>query len=122
MNSRDLSLTNLYNMPKDMLVKLISTIQEEKEKEIQSRLKLFHVKCNEPLGYESFSDFVCVAENEEVARNIYPNGCQENWESGAYGRAWINKTEIDKLVVKEIGIASNNMKSGDVICASFLVG
>ena len=114
---------DLYDMPKDMLVKLISTIQEEKEKEIQSRLKLFRVTHPNYSTHIGVVSFICVASNKEEARNIHPGGDNRFWDTGyldnTFGRRgysrWINKEQIHSLEVSEIGIAHPEFPAGKII-------
>lgn len=52
-------------------------------------------------GYESF---IVAANNEEEARNTFPNGDNSDWaEKSYYSRYWIPKSHVDKLVVTCVG-------------------
>ena len=115
------SLSELYNLSKDVLVQLVSTIQKETEETFYKRPKLFHVTLPSGmfLGYDSYSEFVCVAFTKEEARKIHPDETDEEWK---YRGSWIAEDEIDKLVVEEIGIAYDNVKPGTVVVSSFHAG
>ena len=82
-------------------------------------------------GYDSFSDFVCVAKSEEDARSTHPYNnprnsewcavAQKEWESGVDKDSWIAFSKRDKLKVVLLGKADKNLKRG-VVCASFHAG
>jgi len=66
--------------------------------------KLYRVDWNSDsilFGYESF---IVAANNEEEARNTFPNGDNYDWdEKSYYCRYWIPKAHVDKLIVTYIG-------------------
>ena len=82
---------------------------------------IFHVRLPSSiqLGYDSYSEFVCIASSEKEARETYPGGFDE-WPEQLFGE-WIEKDQIDKLVVTCIGVAHQHLKAG-VICASYHAG
>jgi hypothetical protein len=87
-------------------------------------MRLYHVERTDEIDYDEFSDFVCVAENDEEARNIHPREDKKVWgEDYDYWNngSWINKEDINSLKVKEIGLAKPEL-TRSVICASFHAG
>jgi len=92
-------------------------------------LKLFHVE-GTATGYDTYSDFVCAAEDIEEARRIHPSSWREvAWSDEHHG--WLEGSDplfdsswdlsIETVTVTEIGVASENVKVG-IICSSFHAG
>lgn len=74
---------------------------------------IYHVQLPESiqLGYDSYSEFVCIAATEKEARETYP-GWENKWPSKLFGE-WIEKDQI--------GVAHPTQKAG-VVCASYHAG
>jgi hypothetical protein len=86
-------------------------------------LNIYHVSCGEDLGYDSYSEFVCIAETEDDARMTHPTGgivySKEKcgWSSN-YGE-WTNN--IQGLIIEKLGEAKNG-ESPRVVVASYHAG
>ena len=106
------------------------TTELQKAKEL---MKLFLISQNVNTAYDTYSDAVVCAENEEEAKKIHPNGdydYKEHSRPNPYARegefekadedygTWSKKEYVQ---VKYIGEADITMKKG-VICASFHAG
>lgn len=81
-------------------------------------LYLYHVSQSENKGYDTYSDFVCVASSEDEARNTYPNDWTDldyAWQSGYWASSPSN------VSVKLIGVANPDIEPG-IICSSFHAG
>lgn len=93
--------------------------------------------CTEYLGYDSYSEFVCTAENKEKARTTYPSGdgyiyCYdtkswlnpdgskliEEWAADMDIREWT--ADLDEITVKKVGTAKSDKP--EVIVASYHAG
>jgi hypothetical protein len=87
-----------------MCENFVNSFVEKVTEKMKNPLKLYHVELPNDiqLGYDSYSDFITTAYSEEEARKTSP---------GSYG--WTK--EIDKLIVTEIGTASENVKSGVIM-------
>jgi hypothetical protein len=90
-------------------------------------LNFYHVKLplDISLGYDSYSEFVVVAESAEEARSIHPSGSGlSGWMHS--GGDWIDFEERSKLIVTHIGVTITGgpamFHSGQVIVASFHAG
>jgi len=66
--------------------------------------------------WDTYDSFVCVANNEDEARNTLPS-VYEEWGEECY--CWCSSP--DKVTVTLVGAASRDQKAG-VICASFNAG
>lgn len=88
-----------------MCNRFIDKLAENIIEKMENSLKIYHVVLpNEiDLGYDSCSDFITAAYSEEEARKTRPE-C-----------AWIDNDKIDKLLVFQIGNASENIKPGIII-------
>lgn len=92
-------------------------------------------------GYDTYSDCVVVAENEDEARRIHPSSyvveiINGKWH-GRYdcpdkpdkhnkpyesrGSDWVQFEDIDKITVEEIGEAKKGINKR-IICTSFHAG
>lgn len=80
-------------------------------------MKLYKISQNINKDYDTYSDAVVCAKNEEEARLIHPSG--ENWD-GIENR-WSDWTDAENVKVEYIGEASEVLLKG-VICASFHAG
>lgn len=84
-------------------------------------MKLYHISQTENKGYDTYSDLVVAANNEEEARLIHPSSCNKDpWNIGlfSYGE-WATKPENVK--VEYLGEAKEGTKAG-IICSSFHAG
>lgn len=82
--------------------------------------------------YETYDSCIVIAENEEEAIKIHPNG-RQNWDARGrklensyfvYGNFDINDwVEIEDIKVELIGIADKSLNTDiEVVCASFNAG
>lgn len=95
-------------------------------------LYLFSISQTEARGYDTYSDAVVAAPDEETARRIHPRsgevfdsnadprdqGAWRDW-GYSYGGCWARHP--DSVKAKRIGTADPSVKQG-VICASFHAG
>jgi hypothetical protein len=85
-------------------------------------------------GYDTYSDFVCIAENEQAARETHPSEYVTHNKDGKWygtysrggeyeqdGSDWVSFDEIGRLEVTLIGVANADQNKG-VVCASFHAG
>lgn len=108
------STSELYNLSKDALVQLVSTIQKETEETFNKKPKLFHVSLPDDMkNGGTYVDFVCAAFTENEARLVHPSALE--WISNS----WIKKDEIHKLIVFEIGIANGSIPLNAVIVYNY---
>ena len=98
-------------------------------------MNIYKVEQNWRNGYDTYSDFVCIAENEQSARETHPSkhithSRDGNW----YGTdskgeefleedddCWVRFKDIVRLKVTLIGVANADQEKG-VVCASFHAG
>ena len=94
-------------------------------------MNLYHVSQDKNSDYDTYSDFVCAAETEELARLTCPNRYYK-WHDDAY---WVQYssgkesrsdyctswTEPKNVKVKLIGKALKGTEAG-IICSSFHAG
>jgi len=95
--------------------------------------KLYLLTQSENQGYDTYSDCVVCANNEDGARTIHPS----SYYTFHDGKLWFKYADMterednsgydewarpDKVEVKLIGTAKPNIKAGTVICASFHAG
>jgi hypothetical protein len=75
------------------------------------------------LGWDSYDSFVCVAEDEDEARNLHPIGCgiREKETEHRYSD-WVKTSQVHLLKVEYIGEAKEEYKEATIICASFNAG
>lgn len=101
-----------------MCDRFVDSFTKNVVEKMKNPLKLYHVALPGEmlLGYDSYSEFVVAAYSEEEARNTHPGG---EWFS--YEGDWIAKDKVEKLLVKEIGNASETVEPG-VIVSSFHEG
>jgi hypothetical protein len=80
-------------------------------------MNIYHLSQSRVSGYDTYSDCVVVSECEETARNILPS------ETASvrfdFGGDWCEPQFVE---VEYIGIASDDLEEGTVICASFHAG
>lgn len=80
-------------------------------------MNLYRLSQDDETGYDTYSDCVVAAVDEEAARHIRPDGGTE-WAS-MFGGTWARYPNLVK--VELIGTAVEGTVSG-VICASFHAG
>jgi hypothetical protein len=86
--------------------------------EKENSVNIYLVSQTQNCGYDTYSDFVVCAKNEEEARNANPiNGKQIDWSKPQY--EWCSGPE--HVTADLIGKAAKGIKAG-VICASFNAG
>ena len=89
-------------------------------------LKLYRISQTVNTGYDTFDSAVVVAESEEDARLVHPDGIGAKWD----GETWKSKRTMgmqtwcapEDVQVEFVGIADERFKAGDVVCASFNAG
>ena len=75
------------------------------------------------LGYDSYSEFVAIAESEEKVRMMHPNSGTYNPKFDyEWGNTWIKFEQTDTLIVEEIGVANKNYQKEVILTASFHAG
>ncbi len=88
-------------------------------------------KCSQKVNndWDTYDSFVCVAENEDEARKIFPSGEDQShkgmhWYEADLDDMWLYRTwcQLKDVQVEYIGVADPGFKNGDVICASFNAG
>lgn len=97
-------------------------------------MNIYKVEQNWNNGYDTYSDFVCVAENEQAARETYPSEFVTHNKGGkwygTYSKGgeyeqdagdWVSFDDIGRLTVTLIGVANADQKKG-VVCSSFHAG
>lgn len=78
-------------------------------------MKLWLIEQNQTTGYDTYDSAVVVAEDEEAARNVNPDG--------AWGRPYPSwALTPDNVAVHYIGEASPHLAVGEIVCASFNAG
>jgi hypothetical protein len=102
-----------------------------------TELKIYKIKQNINNGWDTYSDAVVIAENEEEAKKMHPDNyvwTEKGWvyindkkeeimmnEKGYCYQDWIDVSQIDKVEVEYIGEAKEESEKG-VVCASFHAG
>lgn len=89
-------------------------------------LKLFRISQKVNTGYDTYDSAVVVAESEEAARLVHPEGIGAKWD----GKKWksLHTTGTwtwcapEDVKVEPVGIADERFHAGDVVCASFNAG
>jgi hypothetical protein len=92
-------------------------------------VKLWWISQHSNEDYDTYSDAVVAAENEESARNLHPAGYYKYrdgrwWGTRADGSEWEpcnSWSAPDQVTAEYIGDAKKGTKTG-VICASFHAG
>jgi hypothetical protein len=85
-------------------------------------MKIYLICQNENRGYDTYSDAVVAAPDEDTARTMHPNGYiwEVDWKPAGYSRGtWASRP--DSVKVELIGEAVEGTKQG-VICSSFHAG
>jgi hypothetical protein len=82
-------------------------------------MKLYLLSQNQNTGYDTYSDLVVCAKDEEEARHIHPSQYKDNpWADYSYSTWCMCPEDVD---VEYIGEASEHLKKG-IVCASFHAG
>lgn len=97
-------------------------------------MNIYKVEQNWNNGYDTYDSFICIAENEQEARETYPSEFVTHHRNGQWygtytkggeyiqdGHDWVGFDEIERLTVTMIGIASEGQPKG-VVLASFNAG
>ena len=94
-------------------------------------MNLYLVSQNVNNGYDTYDNFVVVANNEDEARHSSPNGYYV-WKDDCWNFKYSNgSTKITKhqswchpkdVSVKLIGVADSSLENGEVVCSSFNAG
>ena len=97
-------------------------------------MNIYKVEQNWNNGYDAYSNFICIAESEQAARETYPTEYVTHGRDGKwYGTNskgveyeedfsdWVSFSDIERLTVTLIGAASINQKKG-VVCVSYRPG
>jgi len=79
-------------------------------------MKIYFISQDKHSGYDTYDSAVVIAENEEEAKSIHPNGYDKVEEEGDY--TWCGKEFVK---VEYLGEAKEGSTKG-VICASFNAG
>lgn len=86
-------------------------------------MNIYHVYQNEVRGYDTYSDFVIVANSEEEAKNIYPSQYGNEvmtLEKADDAYSWPQDAKY--ITAKLIGIANDSYVKIEIICSSFHAG
>lgn len=83
---------------------------------IDMSLKLFRISQTVNKDYDTYDLAVVVAENEDDARRIHPDGRGLKWVDVG---DWCSPEHV---AVEFVGIPDELFKAGDVVCASFNAG
>jgi len=82
-------------------------------------MKLFSVYQGQNNDYDTFSDFVVCAPDEDTARDTSPDGSMMDWSNvGKYSSWALTRSGVE---VQYLGEASPDLKAG-IICSSFHAG
>lgn len=71
-------------------------------------------------GWDTYDSAVVVAENEEAARNIHPNGGPIDPEKAS--SRYYDWASAESVKATYLGEAAPDNEPGDVICSSFNAG
>ena len=87
-------------------------------------MNIYLCKQYEVSGWDTYSSFVCAANNEDEARNIHPMGGfnpeVEDWIDGAWDRSgWCSYPSNVEVML--VGVASEGTEAG-IILASYHAG
>jgi hypothetical protein len=84
-------------------------------------MKIYHVSQEENNDYDTFSDFVCYAPDEETARNMNPDGgFMEEADWNRKYSSWCSS--LDHVKVELIGVSIDPDTKIGLICRSFHAG
>ena len=93
-------------------------------------MKLYRISQDVQSGWDTYSDAVVVAPDEDTARTIHPDSMDEGFDGWPFNsnashlryfrRNWA--TTPDQVEAEYIGEAAEHLSQGAVICASFHAG
>jgi hypothetical protein len=100
-------------------------------------MNLYLITRQDDYSYDEYSDAVVVAENENRACNIHPDGSGSKWYEKLH--SWVTEEDLryavedwwypnkewpepDKVTVEYLGEAAGHLENGTVVCASFHAG
>lgn len=85
------------------------------------QMKIYYISQNDSRGYDTYSDAVVAAPDEDTARTMHPSGYiwGVDWKPAGFGGTWARNPDYVK--VELIGEAVEGTKQG-VICSSFHAG
>lgn len=87
-------------------------------------LKIYKISQNANDGYDTYDSAIVVAEDEEQAKKIHPNGYMIIFDgdgtSSPFNGSWANN--ISEIKTEYIGMADKKFNVPQVICASFHAG
>ena len=92
-------------------------------------MKLWKISQTESTGYDTFSDAVVVADNEDAARSVHP-ACDNAESVVFFSRYWLQEeyhwsewaTKKENVTVVYLGIYDGPPLDVPVICASYHAG
>ena len=99
-------------------------------------MNIYKVEQDSNAGYDTYDSFICVAENEQEARETHPSEFVTHSKNGkwygtySYGNKdeyemdsgdWVRCNQINKLSVTLIGVANENQPKG-IVLSSFNAG
>ena len=80
-----------------------------------------HLPSSIKLGYDSYSEFVAIAQTAAEARTLHPSSSVPlQW--GEKRKEWVSYNELPLLIVEKIGTAAKKYYQTQVICANFHAG
>lgn len=84
-------------------------------------MNLYLIKQNMNCGYDTYDSAVVIANSEEEAKTIHPQGYR--WENGSWNTKWSFNAWCapEHVAVELIGTATSG-EAGNVIIASFNAG
>lgn len=80
--------------------------------------KLFLLTTTQKIDYDMYDSCVVVAKDADSARLITPDG--KLFNVNEYHHSWA--TSFDQIVATLIGVATDDLKEGTVVIASFNAG
>jgi len=92
--------------------------KEEVLNRLTGRLNLYRISQSVNAGYDTYSDAVVAAHNEEEARNMHPGTGRTMTPDDVDSEAWAPPKDV---TVELFGVSVPGMEVG-VVCASFHAG
>lgn len=83
-------------------------------------MKLYLIWQRENQNYDTYDELVVVSESPENAVLIRPDSSTWDEAKDEPHDSWVNDPKY--VQVKEIGIANEDYKEGDIVCYSFNAG
>ena len=98
-------------------------------------MNIYHLSQDKNRGYDTYSDMVVIADDEEQAKRLHPR-MENDSDSDIYyndeKKVWMNGSEEDcwnewvsdlsLINIKEIGIAHVDETKARIVCASYHAG